>query len=266
MIYNILYTNSSKWENVLFWERNLSKEHEIWTGNEFKYSSLEHLHGNFNIFKFGHNGIEASTMICLFAAYKLLLNQTVIDRIFLDSTIRTGIDLYQAFLQTEEGARNSEKRYGLITETNVISNFFENLYDVKIYDTSLVEYADGERPNLYNYNKWIYENLSFYTDKVLNEISNYACIISINHESIVIFWNSQSETYYLYDPQGRGLAFFNIPSDQRQNFFVASLNKEIEYSNMTSYILKTKKYSDIVTFIKENIPYQRNFRSWYITL
>ena len=259
MIYDILYTNFSKWEKVLFWEKNLSKEYEIWTGDELKYSNLEHLHGNFNIFKYGHHGLEASTMICLIAAYKLLLNSSTIDRMFLDNLIRTGIDLYQAFLQTEEGMRNSKKRKGLITETNVISNFFEDLYDVKIYDTRLVEYADGERPNLYNYNEWIYENLSFYTDKELNEIANYACIISVNHESMVIFWDSQTKTYYLYDPQGRGLAFFNIPSDQRQNFFVASLNEEIEYSNMTSYILKSKKYSDIVTFVKKKYTLSKKF-------
>lgn len=266
MIYDILYTNYSKWKSVIFWKNNIMKSHEIWTGDKIKYNNLKHLHGNFNLFKYGHHGLEASTMICFIAAYNLLSKSFNIDRLFLDNIIRTGIDLYQTFLHTDEGKRSSVYKKGLITEAKTISKFFEDLYEVNIYDTSLVEFADGERPNLYNYNEWLEQNISFYTDKAINNISDYACLISVNHESIVFFWDSESETYYLYDPQGRGLAFFNIPSNQRQNFFVTSLNEEIEYSDMTSYILKSKSYNDIIEFIEKNIPFQRNFRSWYITL
>ena len=264
MIYNILYTNFSKWRKVIFWEQKKIIKYEVWIANKSIYIDLLSLHGNFNLLKYGHHGLEASTMICLFAAYSFLSKPDNIDRLFLDNIIRTGIDLYQAFLNTEKVSINSKNRYKLILEFEIISNFFKGLYNIQIYDTSSIGY--NKIPNLNNFHEWIYDNLELFTNRVTNFISDYACIILVNYESMVIFWNSQSQTYYLYDPHGKGLAFFILPPDRNQNFFITTLNQKIEFSDMSSYILKTQNYSDIITFIKKNISDQGNFSSWYITL
>lgn len=266
MIYNVTYTNYSHWKKVIFWERSFTKDHEIWSGNKIIYKNLFYLHGNFNLFKYGHHGVEASTMICLNMGYRLLSKKYQIDRLFLDDTIRSGIDLYQAFIETEDGKRFYSKKTKLITNTDSITLFFESLYNIKSYNSSLIEFADGERPNLFNYNSWLSKNISFFTDKEINDISDFAVIITVSYESLVIYFDSNSETYYLYDPQGRGLAFFDIPSNQNQNLFLAEINERIEYSNLNSYLIMTKNYNEIIKFVKNNIPYQRNFSSVYITL
>lgn len=266
MIYNINYKNKSKWKKVIYWYKSLVENKVLWSGNDLYYDDLEHLHGNFNLFKYGHHGFESSTMISLNAAYNFLLKENVIDSHFLDEIISTGIDLYQSFLKTKDGKRINLKKNRLFTEANIISLFFESKYNVNIFDTSLVEFSYKERPNIFNYNSWLFENLSYYTDKAHNEINDYACLIVVNTECFVIFYDSDSRFYYLYDPQGRGLAFFNIPSELRQNFFISENSRNIEYSDMTSYVIKSKYYENIKSFIKENLPYQRNFSSYYITL
>ena len=267
MIYNVLYTNYNKWKQVILWKKSLTKTHEVWSGDKFGFTDLKYLHGNFSLFKYGHNGFSACTMICLNAAYRLLyFNVENIDRKFINDIIDSGIDIYQAFINTEDGKRVLKKQTKLITETEMITKFFRTIYNIDDYDTSLVEFSDVERPDIYNYNKWLYNNISFFTDRTENDIYDYACIITINSECIVIYYDNDSEYYYLFDPQGRGLAFFDIPSKQNQYLFLASINEEIPYSNMNSYLLKTKGYENIVEFIKKIIPYQRNFRSTYITL
>lgn len=269
MNYNVLYTNSKEWKNVLLWKKTVVKDNNIWSSNKISYNeNLDSLHSNFNLFKFGHNGILASSMICMNGAFKLLATDYQdIDRLFIDEIIEVGIDMHQAFVQTDSGKRYIDKmKNSEIPKANMLGSFFSKILDVNYYDTSLVALTGVDQPNIYNFNEWLYDNISFYTDKSDNIINEFCVIININNESYLIYFDIKNSIYLLFDPHGRGSTFFNIPSNQSQDVFLTGINEKAPYSNMNSYILRTQDYNMIIKFIENNLPYRRNFSSTYLTL
>ena len=266
MIYNILYTNKSIWKDILLWEKSINDEYEIWSADRNYYKDIYVMHGNTSIYKFGHHGILACNMVGLLCAYSFLKikSDSDITTKFIDNIIEEGIDLYQAFLHTKEGKRVTDKKF--ITETELLCKYFKTLYNIEFYDSQLIEVIDKERANLYNYDKWLLDNISFYTDKAKNTVEKTACVITVNYECFVLYFDYLDKNYYLFDSQGRGLSFFRIPSNQNKYLFLTKKNAEIPYSNMSAYIIKSKEYSKIVDYIKKTLPYSRNFRSTYIVL
>lgn len=269
MNYNVLYTNSKDWKSVLLWKKTIVKEKNIWSSDKLSYNeNLDSLHSNFNLYKFGHNGILASTMMCMNGAFKLLTsNYQDIDRLFIDEIIEIGVDMHQAFVQTESGKRYMERiKKSIIPEANMLGSFFSKILDINYFDTKLVAITGVDQPSIYNFNEWLYNNMNFYTDKVKNVINEFCVIVNINNECYLIYFDIEKSIYLLFDPHGRGSSFFNIPSNQSQDIFLTEINEEVPYSNMNSYILRTQDYNMIIKFIENNLPYRRNFTSTYITL
>lgn len=266
MIYDILYTNKSYWKDILLWEKTINDDYEIWSADRNYYKDIFVMHGNKSLYNFGHHGILACNMVGLFGAYSFLKmrSESDINITFIDDIIEKGIDLYQAFLHTKEGKRVTDKRF--ITETDLLCKYFKTLYNIEYYSSQLIEVVDKERANLYDYDKWLLDNISFYTDKAENTVEKTACIITVNYECFVLYFDYLNTNYYLFDSQGRGLSFFRIPSNQNKYLFLTKKNAEIPYSNMSGYIIKSKEYSKIVEYIKKTLPYSRNFRSTYIVL
>ena len=80
MKYNINYSNiigvNNKWKKTLYWKQAIKdKENEVWSGNDNEYDETFHIHGKINLLNYGHNGIEANTLISLYAAYKMLITK-----------------------------------------------------------------------------------------------------------------------------------------------------------------------------------------------
>jgi hypothetical protein len=279
MKYNINYSNiiggNNRWKKTLYWKQAINdKGIEFWSGNENEYDNMFNIHGTINLLNYGHNGIEANTMISLYAAYKILTTEELENNInseFIDDCINTGIDLYQAFLNTESGKRINSKNKTLYVDFEKIIYFFNKLYkNINYYDASLVEFAGKYTSDIYNYNNWLFDNIEFYTDKNINDISNYACIILTNSESYcLVFIN---DNIYLFDPIGRGHHFFNIPKNENQHSFINNSKHNLFYSNDKSYIVKVNNYEIMKKFIKKTLfhnlkgPYMENTKSMYISL
>lgn len=270
MKYNINYSNiigvNNKWKKTLYWKQAIKdKENEVWSGNDNEYDETFHIHGKINLLNYGHNGIEANTLISLYAAYKMLITKDLeknINSDFVDDCINTGIDLYQAFLNTDSGKRISLKTNTLYMDFEKVINFFTKLYNnIDYYDTSLVEFAGKYTSDIYNYNNWLQYNIEFYTDKKKNNISNYACVILADSESYCLVF--RDDKIYLFDPIGRGRHFYNIPENENQHSFIKNSNN---YSNDKSYIVKVNDYEIMKKFIKNTLFSNINTKSMYILL
>lgn len=275
MIYNIKYTNlnggnkSKFWKKTLYWKQTINdKGLELWSGNENEYNNTYHIHGTKNIFSFGHNGIEANSLICLYAGFVLLSEENILNSInykFIDDIINNGIDLYQAFANTESGKRIVSKTKTLHMDFYKVIDFFNNTFrNINYYDTSIVEFSGVYTPDFHNYDKWINDNISFFTDKSDNTIGNYACIILSRSESFCLIFID--DIIYFFDPIGRGRHFFDIPNKESQYTFVHKKEHKLFYSNENGYILRTDNYDVIKKFLKNTISIDVNNKSIYIKL
>jgi len=275
MKYNIKYINfrggsdNKLWKKTLHWRKTVSdKGMEIWSGNENKYKDMFHIHGKNNILTFGHNGIEASTLICINAAYFFISQENIeikINTETVDKLINNGIDLYQAFANTKSGERIINKTKTLHMEFDKVISFFNTINkDIEYFDTKLLEYTNAYTPDFHNYHEWLSKNIKFYTDKESNELDNHACIILNNSESFCLIFLEKK--IYFFDPNGRGMHFFDIPKTENQYSFVHNESHDLIFSNNGGYIIKANNYDTIRDFLQNTIPNDIYNKSIYIKL